>query len=57
MNPDSCQMHQHKTDHLTPQSSKTQILPDPTTALIAFTANKGRHHWNLISMSSASHKW
>jgi hypothetical protein len=32
--PYSCQMHQHKTDRLFPNSRQTQTPPDPTTGAI-----------------------
>jgi hypothetical protein len=42
--PDFCQTHQHRTDHLTPNSGQMQTLPDPTmgstTACFAFSATR-----------------
>jgi hypothetical protein len=64
LKPNSCEMHQHKTDHLPPDSRQRQTPPDPTTgapittsALLATTVITIRYYFQFFHIAPTAHSY
>jgi hypothetical protein len=64
LKPDSCQTHQHKTEHLIPDSRQTQSPPDPTIgatiesfAFLATRVATVRTWFQFFSITRTAHSY